>query len=71
MIGAREVASRERAWPALDPWEWVRAFLAEWGARLAAWKSGGEDDPSSAADPQLVAALEILAGLMPEDADAG
>lgn len=69
MIGAREVTSREGALPAPDLWEWARAFLLELGARFASWKSGCEDDPGSAADPQLVAALEFLAGLMPEEAD--
>lgn len=48
---------------------WLRSAAADLGARFGSWKSQGEEDEDilGCADPQLVAALEFLASLIPDE----
>ncbi len=61
-----------RAWevasPGLDPVEWLRVVMAELDAKFRSWKMPQEeDDLCGCADPQLVAALEFIAALIPDE----
>lgn len=65
-------AEQARAWevgpPTLGLMEWLRAWLASWSARFDSWKTeGDEDDLLTGADPEMVAALQFLASLLPND----
>ncbi len=54
--------------PGADLAQWLRSVLAELNTKFASWKVPDEgDDPYGCADPQLVAALEIIAAMFPDE----
>lgn len=48
--------------------EWLRAALAKLSALFGSWKDDGEEeDLMGAADPEVVAALQFLASIIPDE----
>jgi len=65
-------AEQARGWEMVRPTvglvEWLQTALSDLSARFASWKSeGDEDDPTAGADPELVAALQFLASIIPDE----
>ncbi len=68
MIEAEQVRTWEAGRPTLGPLEWLRAALSNLSALFGSWKSDGdEEDLVSGADPEVVAALQFLASIIPDE----
>ncbi len=68
MMLSRQSLVLEAAPESVNPLEWLRSALAALWAKFGSWQPVEEDDePLDCADPQLVAALEFIASLLPED----
>lgn len=53
----------------VNPFEWLRSALATLGEKFGSWRNDDNDDNDvfGCADPQLVAALEFIASLIPDE----
>lgn len=68
MIEAEQAGSWEMGHKALALPEWLRAALSNLSARFGSWKDDGEEeDLMAGADPEVVAALQFLASIIPDD----
>ncbi len=68
MIEAEQARSWEVGQPTSGLLEWLRAALSNLSALFGSWKSDGdEEDLASGADPEVVAALQFLASIIPDE----
>ncbi len=72
MIEVRRAVAAEMGQNGVSFLEAVRGWLSGLSARFGSWRNErDEDDATSAADPELVAALEFLASIIPEEREDG
>ncbi len=68
MIEADQARSWDLDRPLDGPLEWLRGALSGLSARFGSWRVDEEDeDLMGTADPEVVAALQFLASILPDD----
>lgn len=68
MLDAKQVRTWEAGRPTEGPLEWLRAAWSSLGARFGSWRTEPEEeDLLSGADPEVVAALQFLASIIPDE----